>query len=371
MTSANSGAKPLAVANNTWVHESQSRTVIIFIHGILSSSDSCWRNSKSKSYWPEIVAGDPGFEDLGVFVSGYTADVGAGLYDVRSAADDVLAQLRRPGQGSAPLDKDRILFVCHSQGGIVVRQMLCSYFEEFREKQVGVVLCGSPSWGSIYATLLAPIAVLLRSKQGIALRWGGATLKNLDRDFLDLLRLKRISKITGTCLAETRGRLFGIPIPKLVSEASATRYFNSWYQIPKTTHSSLVKPDSMSHLSHIRLRDFALTNRFLTRGEFRRSITALLQTMASTLNAYDNNKPLGIDQKTKVLEQLFANVRETLPLADREDCFANIPLEELLGATLGGDQDWAFHNFSRDKFQQVQISLKELLNRLEGPCLTK
>ena len=363
--------KPTPVQNNTWMHQSRSRAVVIFIHGILSNSDSCWRNSKSNTYWPELIANDSVFEDSAVFVSGYTADFGAGLYDICSAADDVLAHLRCPGEGPAPLEKDRLIFVCHSQGGIVVRQMLCSHFHEFQNKQVGVVLCGSPSWGSIYGTALAPIAMLIRYQQGMALGWGGATLKNLDRAFLYLLRMKRIPNITGTCFAETRGRLFGIPIPKIVTEASATRYFNSWYQIPKSTHSTLVKPNSMSHLSHVRLRDFALTNGFLTRTTLRKSITALLQTMTSVLEAYDANKPLGIDQKTKVLEQLFANVRKTLLLADREDCFAQIPLQKLLSADLDGKQDWAFYQFSRDEFQQVQNSLTELLKRLENPCLTK
>lgn len=363
--------KRLPVQNNTWVHQSRSRTVIIFVHGILSNSDGCWRNSRSQTYWPELVAHDPAFEDPAIFASGYTADFGAGLYDIRSAADAVLAHLRCPGPGTTPLDKDRLLFVCHSQGGIVVRQMLCSHFEEFKNKQVGVVLCGSPSWGSIYGTLVAPIAMLIRFQQGMALKWGGPTLKNLDRDFLDLLRERRIPNITGVCLAETRGRLFGLlPIPKVVAAASATRYFHSWHLIPKTTHATLVKPDSTSHLSHVHLRDFARTNRFLTRAALQTNIKALLETMDTVLNAYDPNKPLGIEQKTQALEKLFKNVRETLPLADREDRFAQIPLKELLTAAIDGKQDWAFYQFSRPEFEQLQNSLRHLSKTWKEQCLT-
>jgi pimeloyl-ACP methyl ester carboxylesterase len=186
------------IQNNTWIHESESRTVVIFVHGILSNSDSCWRNTKAKSYWPELVRKDPQFEDAAVFVSGYTAGAGAGLYDVRAAAADILALLRNPGTQAAPLDKDRLIFVCHSQGGIVVRQMLVSFFQEFQDKKVGVVLCGSPSWGSWYGTLLAPIGLVFRFRQATALSWGGSTLRNLDRDFLELIEQKRIPNITGS-----------------------------------------------------------------------------------------------------------------------------------------------------------------------------
>lgn len=347
------------VENNTWIRQSSSRTVVVFVHGILSNSDACWRNVGTNSYWPELVGGDPGFEEPAVFVSGYAAGPGAGLYDVRAAADDVLALLRTPGAGPAPLAKDRLLFVCHSQGGIIVRQMLCSHFPQFREKRVGVVLCGSPSWGSFYGTLMAPLALLIRYRQGSALSWGGSTLRNLDRDFLDLLTEKRIPDLTGICMAETRGRLLGIPFPKMVAEPSATRYFR-WYPIPKTTHGSLVKPDAASHLSHVRLRDFAHTNGFLTRRPFKAALDALLASMKRVLDAYSPAAPLGKQGKAERLEQLFKDVRRTLDDADRDDRFARIPLPALLTAPLRGTQEWAFHDFSREEFVQLWNSLNDL-----------
>lgn len=266
--------------------------------------------------------------------------------------------------GSSPLAKDRLLFVCHSQGGIVVRQMLSSHFQHFQGKRVGVVLSGSPSWGSFYGTILAPIALLIRYRQGSALSWGGSTLRNLDRDFLDLLDEKtRIPDLTGICLAETRGRILGIPIPKMVAEPSATRYFR-WYPIPNATHSSLVKPDSTSSLSHVRLLDFALTSAFLTRGPFKTALTALLAGMTRVLDAYSPTTPSGKQGKVDTLEQLFKDVRETLKAADRDDRFVGLPLKALLTEPLSGQQQWAFDNFSRPQFVQLWNSLNTVWGTL-------
>jgi Alpha/beta hydrolase family len=347
------------IQNNTWINQSDSRTVIIFVHGILSNSDSCWRNTKTKTYWPNLVQKDLEFEDAAVFVGGYATSPGVGLYDVRAAADGLLAVLRTPGTRAAPLDKDRLLFVCHSQGGIVVRQMLYSHSKSFRSKRVGVVLCGSPSWGSFYATLLAPIALLIRFRQLSALSWGGSTLRNLDRDFLQLLDEKRIPDLSGICLAETKGRFLGIPFPKIVAEPSATRYF-PWHPIPAATHTSLVKPPSTSHLSHVHLRDFAHTKGLLTRKSFQSALADLLVSMKEVLDAYSPTRPLGTKGKTERLERLFTNVRRTLDQSDRSEIFARIPLGKLLTANLDGTQHWAFYDFSRDEYLQLYNSLNQL-----------
>jgi pimeloyl-ACP methyl ester carboxylesterase len=247
--------------NNTWIVETASETVFIFVHGILSSSETCWRNPKTNAYWPELVAQDSRLCAPSVFVSGYTADIGAGILDAYDAAQQAMAYLDDAGQPGAPLRKSRIVFVCHSQGGIVVRQMLLSFTKKFRDKKVGLVLCGSPSWGSLWATALMPFALLLRFRQAKVLKWAGPELIRLDRDFMSLLDDHRVPGLTGMCLVETRGA--GPFLPLFVSEASATRYFHYWRRVPKATHSMLVKPDSAENLSHKYLVDWARERGFI------------------------------------------------------------------------------------------------------------
>jgi hypothetical protein len=310
-----------------------------------------------------MLVDDEQFEDVSVFVSGYTAGLGAGMYDIRAAADEVLAHLRNPDTPPAPLDKDFILFICHSQGGIVVRQMLTANFEVFAKKKVGLILCGSPSWGSLYATLLSPLTLLLRSRQAMALRWGGSTLRNLDRDFLQLKESKRIPGLSGLCLAETKGSFCGVPIPKIVGASSATRYF-PWQPIAGATHKSLVKPKTRAHGSYLHTRDFARANQFLTRRPFKTSLDELLDLMLQVERAYDVTSPAAPRVKTVLLVQLFAKLRSTYDLRDREDRLPEPEFHDLINADVDAAQDWAFDNFSRSKFSELRILLQQISNDL-------
>ena len=47
-----------------------------------------------------------------------------------------------------------IIFVCHSMGGIVTRYLLEANHHEFGEKNVGLVLIASPSYGAKLANNL-------------------------------------------------------------------------------------------------------------------------------------------------------------------------------------------------------------------------
>jgi pimeloyl-ACP methyl ester carboxylesterase len=244
-------------SNNTWLKITDSPTAIVFVHGILSDSD-CWKNKKFGTYWPNMVAEDQAFGNISVFLSGYTANLGAGLYDTFDAAEEVMVHLRT-SQPSV-LSKSNLLFICHSQGGIVVRQMLCSKWQDFAQKKVGIVLCGSPSWGSIWASIFVPITLLIKFRQGSALKWGGATLVTLDRQFLDLIDAKRIADLSGMSLVETKGPFL---LPPIVSDASATRYFPTWKRIPNARHGDIIRPHSLQDLSHKFLTDFARSKGFL------------------------------------------------------------------------------------------------------------
>ncbi|QPF92411.1 alpha/beta fold hydrolase [Bradyrhizobium commune] len=239
-----------------WISRTSPVTIFVFVHGINSSSDSCWLNKKTRTYWPSMVAEESRLGHPSVFVSGYPAGPAAGKFDVYDAAQHVMLGLRDAGNPNPPLDRSKIVFVCHSQGGIVVRQLLLSEKDVFKDKQVGVILCGSPSWGSIWANLAAPIAWALRYQQLSALAWGGTGLVRLDRDFRRFIAEQKGFQLTGVSLVETRGI---IPFfPTIVSEASATRYWPEWYRIYDASHSSIVKPSNLSDESHRRLVDWAI-----------------------------------------------------------------------------------------------------------------
>lgn len=239
---------------NTWAVNSASETVVIFVHGILSSSRECWQNRATKTSWPEIVRADTAFDDASVFMADYPTGLDVGEFDVYDAADELIVRLRNGADRFSPLQKRKLLFVCHSQGGLVVRQMLVSHHAEFAAKRIGLVLCGSPSLGSVWATFASPAAWLLNLRQAINLAANSSTLKALDRDFQRLRDDGRIPELFGISLLETRGFA---GMPKIVSGASGSRHFSDWKSIPKSNHQQIVKPDGPDHASHLHLRDFS------------------------------------------------------------------------------------------------------------------
>jgi pimeloyl-ACP methyl ester carboxylesterase len=230
-----------------------STTVVVFVHGILSSSKDCWQNRPRGVFWPHLVHADGILGYPTVFLAGYESGLAAGAFSLEDAVESVWMRIKRSGdEGPSVLQHERVVFVCHSQGGILVQRLLAKYRDKFPQSQLGVVLCGSPSWGSRWATILRPVSWLFGHRQAELLQWGGIAIEQFDRDFRLLVDDPK-NGIVGMCLVETRGWFM---LPPFVRPESANRAFSKWYRVPKTTHSGLVKPHSVGHESHLHLRTF-------------------------------------------------------------------------------------------------------------------
>jgi hypothetical protein len=122
--------------NNIWYRRSDIGTVLVFVHGVLSDSRSCWlsKTEQTQEYWPRLIAGDELFKDVGIYLGGYYTAVDAGRYEIRNAADELRDALSRGGD-SAVLSNNRIIFICHSTGGIVVRYILINNTDHLLTKQ--------------------------------------------------------------------------------------------------------------------------------------------------------------------------------------------------------------------------------------------
>src|SRR5258706_4267286 len=143
---------PKAGQNNVWYRPTDGPTVIVFVHGFLSDSRSCWMSGpvgpkRQTVYWPELVASDSTFGDVGIYLGGYYTEIDSGVYGIAQAADDLFRALtlKTANEPVVPYDKANLIFVCHSMGGVIVRQMLVAHQAAFREKHIGLVLIASPS----------------------------------------------------------------------------------------------------------------------------------------------------------------------------------------------------------------------------------
>jgi pimeloyl-ACP methyl ester carboxylesterase len=239
-----------------WVKRgSPTAPVVVFIHGVLSSGESCWRH-ESGAYWPDIIAADPEMSDLSVYVFTYRTGFFSGSYRLADAVDALKEHLALDGiTGSAG-----IVFVCHSMGGIVARRYLVSRATELIERhvQVAIFLLASPSLGADYADWLKPLAKVLGHSQGDALRFARSNiwLADLDRDFLNLKEQGRLS-IVGKELIEDRFiALRWLWRKQVVEPFSGARYFGEPYKVPESDHFSIAKIADEHAIQHRQLKRF-------------------------------------------------------------------------------------------------------------------
>src|SRR5262249_46865877 len=100
--------------NGTWVRRPRGPLTVIFVHGILSDAQSCWRHSNG-AVWPEVLAKEAGLDGAGIYVFEYKTSIFSGTYRLGDVVDALRTHMRLDS-----VDKNRqLVFVCHSMGGIV------------------------------------------------------------------------------------------------------------------------------------------------------------------------------------------------------------------------------------------------------------
>ena len=132
---------------------------------------------------------DPTFKSASVFLAGYYTEPDSTTFGMHDAAGSVRLQLLSSVEGHPPvITKKNLLFVAHSLGGILTRDMLTRYTSDFVGKRVGLLLVASPSNGSAYADRLIPPNWVAKSNMVEELQVASPYLSNLDNEFRRLLK---------------------------------------------------------------------------------------------------------------------------------------------------------------------------------------
>ncbi|MGH8593967.1 MAG: esterase/lipase family protein [Gammaproteobacteria bacterium] len=238
-----------------WIRKPTSRTSVIFVHGVLSSGETCWRNANG-SYWPELLSNAQELDELGIYVFTYQTGVFSGTYRLGDVVDALKEHMRLDGL----FDSKRLIFVCHSMGGIVVRKFLVERDTDLIEGnlEVGLFLVASPSLGSSYANWLSPLAKVMGHAQADALRFAqdNAWLNDVDKEFQNVkegsrLRIKRKELIEDKFVV-----LRNFWRKQVVEPFSDARYFGEPYKVPQADHFSIAKPDNSRAIQHRLLCQF-------------------------------------------------------------------------------------------------------------------
>lgn len=242
----------------TWVRKGRAGdAAVVFVHGVLSSGETCWRHLNG-TYWPELLACDPALDGFSLYVFTYRTGFFSGSYRLADAVDALKEHMRLDGV----FERKRVVFVCHSMGGIVVRKFLVSRAADLIERgtEIGLFLIASPSLGSDYANWLAPLARFLGHGQADALRFAedNVWLMDLDREFMNLKEGRQL-RIFGKELIEDRFVVLrGFWRKQVVEPISGARYFGEPYKVPASDHCSIAKVDSDMAIQHRQLRAFLL-----------------------------------------------------------------------------------------------------------------
>jgi Alpha/beta hydrolase family len=240
-----------------WIRKPEGDTTVIFVHGILSDGNSCWRNPDGV-YWPSLVKEEPHLQRVGIYVFTYETGFFSGSYSIRDIVDALKEHMRLDGV----FDNRQLIFVCHSMGGIVVRKFIVDQAVGLIEatKDIGLFLIASPSLGATYASWLSPLARIVGHRQADALRFvrNNEWLNDLDREFMNLKENARL-KIRGKELVEDKfvvlRRLWG---RQVVEPFAGAKYFGDPYKVPLSDHFSIAKPKDRDAIQHRLLRRFIL-----------------------------------------------------------------------------------------------------------------
>jgi tetratricopeptide (TPR) repeat protein len=300
-----------------WIRRPQgSAASAVFVHGILSSGETCWRHDNG-CCWPELLKDEPELDSLGLYVFTYETGIFSGSYRLGDIVDALKEYMRLDGV----LASNQLFFVCHSMGGIVVRKFVVERAIELigAGKEIGLFLVASPSLGSTYADWLHPLVWLTGNAQADALRfvWHNDLLKDLDEEFKNLKEGGKL-KITGKELVEDKSVVLKRLWRRQVVESfSGERYFGEPFKVPESDHFSIAKPKDKTAIQHRLLCEFILENVLSPGPEARKpppypdrppvpaDITRIIKYAPAQL--------IGREAETKLLNDAWAKVQNNEP----------------------------------------------------------
>jgi hypothetical protein len=242
-----------------WVRKPDGLATVVFVHGILSSGEGCWNNANG-AYWPELLKNETELEAVGIYVYSYQTGFDSGSYSLSNVVDDLKEHFFTLDHVA---DSRKIVFVCHSMGGIVVRKFIVERLNDLLDCniEIGLFLVASPSLGSDYANWLEPIAKFAGHEQAKALRFNqdNQWLTDLDKTFMNLKESKRLTLYGKELLEDKFVTLKSIWRKQVVQPFSGNRYFGESFKVAGSDHFSIAKPEDSNAVQHRLLIEFIKT----------------------------------------------------------------------------------------------------------------
>ncbi|TDU80805.1 hypothetical protein EI77_00102 [Prosthecobacter fusiformis] len=224
---------------------------VVFVHGLHGASHSTWtygeKGSSDYFFWPEQLG--PELPDCGIWSVGYSAGitvVGKPGMLIEKRSRNLVSQF-----GLSKLGERPIIFICHSMGGLIIKDLAVrgSLPSDTKHSQLvknikGIIFCGTPHRGSAIASMASFLRV---AQKHVRQMTGNEEALDLAHEqFLNWLGANPVEVMT---FAESYplmrqtfwGRFMPIPRVLIVPRASANPNVGRIHDID-ADHLSLVKP---------------------------------------------------------------------------------------------------------------------------------
>ena len=240
------------------------RASAIFVHGLGGHAYDTWRRkADDDSFWPLWLAEE--VEGLAVYTLGYEAPpsnwLGTAMPLQDRAVNALECLLGEPGLREGP-----ITFICHSLGGLIVKQIMLDLHRQkghrpeaaaLLDRIAQVVFLATPHTGSRQGGWLDQLRFLAwPSSIARTLVANDPTLRAINVGYRGLAHERR-DRLHHRIFYETRGTPAGV----IVDEASADPGLPGLPPVPvDADHIGIVKPADRSALQYARTRDFVAEN---------------------------------------------------------------------------------------------------------------
>ena len=241
-TDQNEKAKPpadtsTASPHSQYIRRSNADTVIVFVHGVFGGADGTWTNVASHAYWPRLLADDPAFQNNDVYVYSYTSPYLGQSYTI----DELIENMRLVFSNDEVFQKHkRVVFICHSMGGLVVRGFLKRY--QANASQVPLIYFFSTPTSGAHIAQLAKFLSQNPQLHGMLPAKSDSYVADLQRDWRALP-----IHVNSRCAYE-KLNTYGIQI---VDEQSASNLCDGPVDPILANHIDIVKPKDTSDLPYI------------------------------------------------------------------------------------------------------------------------
>ncbi len=155
-----------AINKISGVENEERRGDVVFLHGLDGDAFSTWqRNNDPGLFWPKWLGEK--YKDVGIWSVNYASSGSAwlgGSMPIEDRSKNLLEEMRLRGIGNRP-----VVFVVHSLGGLVVKQMLKdgmtmanAEWNKIASNTRGVVFLATPNTGSSIAAIPEYLGLLAK-----------------------------------------------------------------------------------------------------------------------------------------------------------------------------------------------------------------